>query len=130
LETFRIIYSHESWPSVSDLHTIAHKRNVNAKFACTRCYNSGRVAHCLKSKKLARTRHAILYQVNWYWILTNKCRNKLKQENEAKRCHGFRVCLFPHLIVIIQKSFLCMCWRRMFCFSDHTPWGNLFHVRS
>ena len=20
------------------------------------------------------------------------------------------------------KFFLCMCWRRMFCFSDHSPW--------
>jgi hypothetical protein len=54
-------------------------------------YNPGRVAHSLKSKNLARMMHAILYLVNRYWILTNKCRNKLKHENEAKRCHGFRV---------------------------------------
>ena len=30
--------------------------------------------------------------------------------------------LFPYLIVKIQNSFLCMCWRRVFCFFDHNPW--------
>jgi hypothetical protein len=30
--------------------------------------------------------------------------------------------LFPHLIIKIQNYFICMCWRRMFCFSDHIPW--------
>jgi hypothetical protein len=29
---------------------------------------------------------------------------------------------FPHLIVKIQIFFLCMCWRRMLCFSGHSPW--------
>ena len=30
--------------------------------------------------------------------------------------------LFPHLLVKFQNSFLCMCCRRMFCCSDHSPW--------
>ena len=29
--------------------------------------------------------------------------------------------LFPHLLVKIQNSFLCMCSRRMFCFSENSP---------
>ena len=30
--------------------------------------------------------------------------------------------LFPHLLVKFENSFLCMCCRKMFCFSDHSPW--------
>ena len=30
--------------------------------------------------------------------------------------------LFAHLLVKFQNYFLCMCCRRMFCFSDHSPW--------
>ena len=29
---------------------------------------------------------------------------------------------FPHLLVKIQNCFLCTCWRKMFCFSDHNTW--------
>ena len=61
-----------------------------------------------------------------FWILTDKCENNLKHENEADR-NGNSASFsysrfFPHLLVKIQNCFLCMCWRKMFCFSDHSSW--------
>ena len=61
-----------------------------------------------------------------FWILTNKCGNKLKHETEAEGPWPWAsfscLSLFPCLIVKIPNSFLCICWRRMFWASDHSLW--------
>ena len=47
-----------------------------------------------------------------FWIFTNKCENYPKHENEAEgpwSATFWCLRLFPHLLVKIQNSFLCMC---------------------
>ena len=54
-----------------------------------------------------------------FWILTNKCGNKLKHETEAERVMTLSLVFVSKLIFMFNsknpKSFLCMCWRRMSC---------------
>ena len=58
-----------------------------------------------------------------FWNLTNKCGNYLNTKTRHGSSASF-LCLrlFPHLLVKIPNSFLCMCWRRTCCFSDYSPW--------
>ena len=71
-----------------------------------------------------------------FWILTDKCGNNLKHENEDEEPWPFSLVfvfkIISTLLVKIQNSFLCKCWRRMFCFSNHSPckqtW-NPFNLR-
>ena len=50
--------------------------------------------------------------------LTNECGNKLTRGSRFV----FALMLFSIFIDQNPKFFLCMCWRRMFCFSVHSPW--------
>ena len=54
-----------------------------------------------------------------FWILTNKCGNKLKHETEAEGVMTLSLVFVVKLIFMFNsqnpKSFLCMCWRRMSC---------------
>jgi hypothetical protein len=72
---------------------------------------------------------------NEFFILSNKCGTKLKHENEAPGHNLEPVLLFVLMLISIfidqnPKFFSHMWWRRMFCFSMHSPlektW-NPFH---
>ena len=58
--------------------------------------------------------------------ITNKCEiilnTKTKLGSHGNSASFSCLRLFPHLLVKVQNSFWCMCWRRMFCFSYHNPW--------
>jgi hypothetical protein len=84
---------------------------------------------CLAVTGFKKTRLTAEMGCQKIWCLHRKYSQKrrsfilfLFQAQEASASFSCLIKLISTFIVKIQNYFLCMCWRRMFCFSDHSPW--------
>jgi hypothetical protein len=59
------------------------------------------------------------YSLFWAIIVEISFNTKTRLHDLEPR---FRVNAYFHLLIKIQNYFSRMCWRRIFCFSLHSPW--------